>query len=254
MSRGVQLVLSTEALQPATTFELRFDQPVIAAGEIGRSNALSPLVIKPTLQGHFIWLSQRSGVFTPGEPTRLATTYCFQLRAGLKSSDGRSLDARLRRVLRTPEFATTPHAINFSLRNLPAEPEIILQFNADVSPDLAQPYLEFRSTAGIRMPAHVVLPSKSDAWNAGHGGEFSSATWSEQFSLATRPPLGAAGNRAGLSFSNHLIVTPGRPLPPGDGWRLIVARNLPAADRNLRLPSELVIKLGNVTRLGGSFR
>ena len=119
-SRGVQLVLNTEALQPSTTFELRFDQPVIDIGEIGKSNVLSPLLITPKLQGRFTWHSLRSGVFTPVEPTRLATTYCFTVRPGLKSPDGRPLDARLRRTLRTPEFAATPQGINFSPAQRPS--------------------------------------------------------------------------------------------------------------------------------------
>ncbi len=248
-SRCVQLVLNTEALQPSTTFELRFDQPVIAVSEIGKSNALSPLLIAPKLRGHFTWLSQRSGVFTPLEPTRLATTYCFTVRPGLKSPDGRPLDARLRRTLRTPEFAATPQGINFSPRNVPPVPEIILQFNADVSPDLARPYLEFRDATGRRMPVLTTQPQISDAWTAGYGRGFSSSTWSEQFSLARRPPSDPLANPGRSTISNHLVVTPVRPLPLGDGWQLIVSRDLPAAGRDLRLPSELVVRLGNVIPL-----
>lgn len=82
-SRGVQLVLNTEALQPSTTFELRFDQPVIDIGEIGKSNVLSPLLITPKLQGRFTWLSQRSGVFTPVRPLPLGNGWRWIAGQGL---------------------------------------------------------------------------------------------------------------------------------------------------------------------------
>lgn len=212
-SRGVQLVLNTEALQPSTSFELRFDEPVIAVSEIGKSNALSPLLITPRFQGRFTWLSLRSGVFTPVEATRLATTCCFTVRRGLKSPDGHPLDARLRRTLRTPEFAATPQGLNFSPRNVPPEPEIILQFNADVSPDLARPYPEFRDATGRRMPALTTQPQISDAWTASYVRGFSSSTWSEQCSLASRPVSEPLANPGRLTISNQLVVTPVRSLP-----------------------------------------
>jgi len=241
-SRGVQLVLNTDALQPATTFELRFDQPVVTAGEIGQSNAVSPLLITPKLLGSFTWLSQRSGVFTPAEPTRLATAYRCTLRAGLRAPDGSPLAAQLRRTLHTPEFEATSSPLWFSSRNVPFEPGVVLKFNADVSPELARPYLEFRDTAGRRMPARVVRvdPAHSASF---HDGSGFNSTWRDQF---PRSVPGESVELATISLSNRLVVTPARPLPIGNGWQLIVSRNLPAADREMRLPSEFVVKLGDV--------
>src|SRR5438093_6900943 len=90
---GVHLVLSSEQLEPTTTFELRFDEPAVAAEKVGLPAKDSPLVVAPPLAGSFVWLSQRSGVFTPSAPPALGTSYRFTLAPGLKKADGTPLDA-----------------------------------------------------------------------------------------------------------------------------------------------------------------
>jgi len=88
VSEGVQLILNTEALEPTTTFELRFDEVVAAPEEMGQSAANSPLIITPPIAGSFVWLSRRGGLFTPSEPPELGQRYRFSLRAGLQSYRG----------------------------------------------------------------------------------------------------------------------------------------------------------------------
>ena len=70
-SERVHLILSSESLAPSTTFELRFDEPLVDPASVGQSAQPSPLVIEPKLPGRFVWLSQRSGVFTPDQPASL---------------------------------------------------------------------------------------------------------------------------------------------------------------------------------------
>jgi alpha-2-macroglobulin len=71
-SHGVRLVLAAEEISPTSTFELRFDQGMVPPQSVGLVAKDSPLLITPTLPGSFVWLSQRSGVFTPNEPLALA--------------------------------------------------------------------------------------------------------------------------------------------------------------------------------------
>lgn len=52
-------------LEPASTFELRFSETMVAADQIGQVAQPSPAVFRPVVKGKFTWLSQRSGTFTP---------------------------------------------------------------------------------------------------------------------------------------------------------------------------------------------
>lgn len=79
-SHGVRLVLGAEEIAPPSTFELRFDQTMVSPPSVGLVAPISPLVITPALPGSFVWLSQRSRVFTPREPLALGTTYQSHLR------------------------------------------------------------------------------------------------------------------------------------------------------------------------------
>src|ERR1035441_7024506 len=87
-SEHVELILNPSPPGPATTFELRFDQPMAGPDKIGHSAEPSPLVIKPALGGVFTWLSPRSGVFLPSEPLALDHRYELSLRSGLTGTDG----------------------------------------------------------------------------------------------------------------------------------------------------------------------
>ncbi|HEX7652898.1 MAG TPA: hypothetical protein VF607_05295, partial [Verrucomicrobiae bacterium] len=72
-AQAVELVVGSDPLTPGSTFELRFTEPMVAESLVGTAAAESPLIIKPPVAGTFTWLSTRSGVFTPGEPLKLAT-------------------------------------------------------------------------------------------------------------------------------------------------------------------------------------
>ncbi len=254
ISDHVQLVLSSETLTPSTTFELRFDDPLVDPTAVGRPADPGPLVIEPRLQGRFVWLSPRSGVFTPAEPTALGTAYRFTLRRGLKDIAGRRLDARLHRTLRTPQLAVENGLLGFSAANLPVSPEIKLNFNADMHPDTARPYIEFRNRAGQRIPAQVVHATGEDTFyiNQWYSREVM-MPWRSQFTPAfpgAPSPLPwlplDESNQKTNPVRNRLIVSPQRPLPVGPGWKLVIAPGLPSAERALRLLSAREIQLGDV--------
>src|SRR5712691_10048829 len=82
--RAVQLLLPSRRLEPTSTFELRFATEMVAADQIGKPAAASPLVFAPAVEGQFIWLSTRSGTFAPKGILPLGTKYQITLRAGLK--------------------------------------------------------------------------------------------------------------------------------------------------------------------------
>src|SRR5437763_8651774 len=89
--RAVQLLLPSRRLDPTSTFELRFATEMVAASEIGKAAAASPLMFSPAIDGQFIWLSTRSGTFAPKGVLPLGMKYQISLRGGLKDAAGREI-------------------------------------------------------------------------------------------------------------------------------------------------------------------
>lgn len=252
-SDGVRLMLSGDTLEPTTTFELRFDEPAVDDAMIGQTATNSPVVISPALAGHFVWLSRRSGVYTPTEPLALGHTYDVALRAGMRRPDGTPLNARLLRRFNTPDFGIdqfTPRY--FNTNDAPAEPRFKLLFNAEVDPDLACKFIDFRDETEQRMAAAVVHVTNGFYY----GGDLdyvNTLTWSQRFHTTRRDRLEGITPNANEPDTNairhYLIVAPVRPLPVGTNWQLAVQKGLPSTENGLKLRKTVNITIGNVVPL-----
>src|ERR1043166_809923 len=86
--RAVQLLLPSRRLDSTSPFELRFASEMGPADQIGKPAAVSPLILAPSVEGQFVWLSTRSGTFTPRGTLPLGTKYQISLRPGLKDAGG----------------------------------------------------------------------------------------------------------------------------------------------------------------------
>src|SRR5437764_15128561 len=73
--RAVQLLLPSRQLEPTSTFELRFPNEMVPADQVGKPEAVSPLIFVPGIEGQFVWLSTRSGTFVPKGVLTLGTKY-----------------------------------------------------------------------------------------------------------------------------------------------------------------------------------
>src|SRR5215469_6233049 len=131
-AKHVELVMGTPEPAPGTTFELRFDSPMIKEDHVGLVETNSPLLIEPRLPGVFTWLSICSGVFTPSEPLALDQTYTLFLHPGLQCADGRTCDATLHQTVTTPQFDVVDSSPAQVDTNACSVPEVKLIFNADV--------------------------------------------------------------------------------------------------------------------------
>jgi uncharacterized protein YfaS (alpha-2-macroglobulin family) len=222
-SEHVELIFNPSPPGPATTFELRFDQPMAGPDEIGHSAEPSPLVIKPALGGVFTWLSPRSGVFLPAEPLALDHRYELSLRSGLTGADGRPSPAVLRRRVETPPLSVVYPTSGPNQADVNSEQEVTLVFNAPVrAADLTR-YVEFRDVGGQRRAA--------DIWQ----GTNEEIAWEyRQLDLPAN------------LVSNLVLAAPQQPLPVGKGWRLVLRPGLPALEKGLRLRDRAEIQLGNV--------
>ncbi len=225
-SDHVELILNPSPPGPATTFELRFDQPMAGPDKIGRPAEPSPLIIAPALGGVFTWISPRSGAFAPSEPLALDHRYELSLRSGLAGADGRPSPAFLRQRVQTAPFSVVYPTSWPSQADMNSEQEVTLVFNAPVrAADLA-PYVEFRDASGQRRAADLWQGTNEDMpWDYRRWGS----------------PANLASNLVLL-----VLAAPRQPLPVGKGWRLVLRPGLPAVEKGLRLRTRAEIELGDV--------
>ena len=214
-SEHLELVSNLDDVGPAATFELRFDRPMVKAGQVGARATTCPLVIKPSVPGSFTWLSQRSGAFSPTEPLELDTRYQIALAPGLLSADGKPAQARLHKTLRTPQFSLVGSLPTQGSTNASAEPEVMLIFNSGIQAAPASHFIVFKDSRGARVQADVrqgTLEERPASYE--FGGIASLRTWKEQFAdrQPGRSPTIRRSGESDLdmtgSVPNLLIVSP----------------------------------------------
>ena len=256
VAEQVELLCDLENLKAAATFELRFDQPMVTASQLGTPATKSPLVITPSIPGSFVWLSQRSGTFTPTQSLSMDTRYTLTLASRLCNAAGQPAQARLHKTLRTPPFSVVGFLPTQGSTNASAEPEVKLVFNATVQAGSAYHYIEFRNAAGRRVAAEVrqaTLAERPAPYELNTGESL--RPWSESFTDRQSKPTSSGFKPAGILLSatnlapNVLIASPCTSLPIGMGWQLVVDAGLPAAEGGLRLPGRQTVAIGNVTPL-----
>ncbi len=246
----VQVVADWENVEPFARMEIRFDEAIAAPGQVGVLGATSPVVISPPVRGEFKWENQRSGVFTCTEPLAMNARYVLSLSSGLRNAEGRPATARLRKAFRTPPFSLTavlPEAADIEARS---EPEVRLFFNEAVDASAARRFLVFRDDQGRRIEAEArqgtigerpgpyeVPPNRMQTWE-----ERSLPVLDGGFPGEVLP--GKAGTN---EVSNFVIVCPAKPLPAGNGWRLMIGGGLPSARKGYRLGRASEVAIGNVT-------
>lgn len=250
-SKHVELVMASPPT-PGTTFELRFDSPMIKGDRVGLVVTNSPLDIQPALAGTFTWLSTRSGVFTPSEPLALNTTYQLTLRPNLQLDDGRPCNATLHWTVTTPAFDLTAFSPRRADTNASSEPEIQLAFNADVRAAEIAGLLNFRDSSGHRIPADVRQGTGYDFWSDYDGSVDALRTWKQEaasvsrFAIHDNPAVDESENPTN-EIPNMLIVTPRRALPIGNNWKLVVPGGVITADHVPKTLAQHNIPIGNVT-------
>ena len=74
---AAQLLLPSRKLEPKSTFEVRFAAEMVPADQVGKPAEISPLVFQPSVEGRFLWLSTRSGTFTPAKILPLAPSAAY---------------------------------------------------------------------------------------------------------------------------------------------------------------------------------
>ncbi len=246
-SEGVRLVLSTKEIAPTTTFELRFDEPMVAYENVGSTASTSPLVITPALPGKFVWLSQRSGVFTPDAAPALGADYHLSLGKNLRKADGQPAAAALDAHVQTPPMSVTKiRPSSFPEKNAPSSPKIIAQLNVRVSAEALAPFVTFQNAAGLTIPALVAQAVEDDGYFGNEESE--QQAWRDRFAQAHATPSPAPNDRkTPAPIPDRIVIRSAQPLPIGPGWRCLLGQGLPASDGPEKLPADYEIKIGDVT-------
>ncbi len=240
-SHGVQLVLGAEEISPTSTFELRFDQAMVSPERLGLAAEKSPLLITPALPGSFTWLSQRSGVFTPSAPLALATTYQLRLAPNLQNAEGQPSDAKLVAQVQTPPMSVIGVSPSgFREKDAPSSPKIVAQFNVRIKAEAVAPFIEFQDAAGHSIAALTAPATNADGYFPGPARE--QKAWRDRFK--NEPNDSSDEEKA--PAPNRVIIRSAQPLAPGEGWRCLLKKGLPAGDGPEKLPADFEIKIGKV--------
>ncbi len=245
--KPVELVLTSKTLEPTTTFEIRFAETMVAAAEIGKEADLPPVIFRPAVKGHFTWLSERSGIFTPDEILPLSTTFQLALTPQLLRADEQPLVADFQATVKTPPMQIKGwNPIDYMNReNATATPKFAVLFNVSVDPATAKQFFLFADKTGREVRARVARTDDAEGahpnfpkWRSNDG---TLETWAERFAAKSAP----AGTET-AAHQNLLIVSPIQPLPSGEDWALIAKPGIPALDGDLTLAEESKIPIGTV--------
>jgi len=251
--RSVQLLLPSRRLEPTSTFELRFATEMVAADQLGKPAAASPLVLAPAVEGQFIWLSTRSGTFVPKGILPLATKYQITLRGGLKDAAGREVKSNLREAVETPPLRIKGSSALGSNDpdNASATPRFLVLFNANIDAAGCAKFFRFTNGAGAKVDARVeadhakvserAFPSyQSDDRMLTAWGEKPAPAESDEEATTTKE------EKPRTPRKNVLFVAAAKPLPPGKDWKLVIEAGLPAAEWKATLPKREEVVIGVV--------
>jgi uncharacterized protein YfaS (alpha-2-macroglobulin family) len=253
--RAVQLLMPSRELEPASTFELRFANEMVAPDQLGKAATVSPLVFTPALEGQFIWLSSRSGTFTTRGVIPLGTKYQISLRSGLKDTAGRAVTATLKETAETPPMrvkaVTTVGGVDEE--DAPALPRHVVLFNANVKAEACAKFFRYFNGSGAKVEARVEQLATAPPDLIYQSDDRSLAIWGEPLP----PPADAQDSgeddlttdlkkKPVVPRKNILSVTPAKPLSPGKDWKLVIDPGLPGADWKVALPAKNETLIGTV--------
>lgn len=247
-------------LSPASAFELRFNEPMVADEAVGKPGLEAPLSLKPNLQGTWVWVTGQSGVFQPSEPPALGATYQVTLKSDLRNAAGKGFRGNLKEEFPAPAFRVKGwYAPEYwQAEDASAKPRIGLCFPAEVDATAATKHLWFINDAKVRVEAVTEYPDlrKSPEYFPPYrSDDRSNLTWAEEF-RDFKTSGGKAQNevdeegeapaqKGGPVFKNQIYVKPVTPLTPGKNWRLIVGKGI-ASLEGQQLAADYPVEIGTV--------
>ncbi len=238
-----RLVVSTPSLAPESTIDLVLEAPAIATGDLGQTVPNDWLAISPELPGKLIWKAPEIARFVPDGPPLLGTKYTFSITEGRHYLDGSAVptgkfataESEAFRVLAT--YAPKRYSSNESLSTI----SWIVAFSDVIDPAAAPNFLTFVSKSGQRVGGKA---ERATVETASYYAR-SYKPWAARFPGAEdgEIPADAAPE---TPVPNVMIVTPAKPLPPGEDWQFVVLKNLPNAAATARTVVDASYSIGKI--------
>ena len=233
---GVILKVPPSGLVREANLEVVFPQTMIPAATVGQSVEIAHVLdISPKLAGTFTWRSRYNGTFQPSEIPKLGGSYTLKLAASLKDTNGKSPSLSEPVVAPAPTLRVQVASPEW-FSNGNREPELFYYFNDAIDLESVVSRAAFRDKKGEKSVPAVVHHAL--------GRE-----------LLTNPPaLGTYEEQftGGVSFTKDQSVpsvvkfTPKQPLPPGEGWTLMVTHGVANSSKTAATPINWTSKIGNV--------
>ena len=243
----VELIVEGDALEPASTVEVRFARPMVSAEQIGVVVKDAPLVFAPALPGQFTWLSTRSGVYAPTAAPALGTAYRVTLRAGLADAASTKFGPDFSQVLKTPPFQVSA-GMPRGDKDGTTSPRPVEQvaFNLKVKLQGAAKFFTFVADDGRKVAATVRHALRKDYFSIPDDAE----DWHERWEKAHQPTSAEQpedeDKDAELAQPNRFIVSAAEPLAPGPLWRLEMRPGIESSVGNLQIAEPRGSVLGRV--------
>jgi uncharacterized protein YfaS (alpha-2-macroglobulin family) len=233
-----EITINPAELAPDSTIEVVFPTAMVAKDQIGKSAAVSPLVIAPDLTGTFEWTSTRSGQFHLTQAPKFACSYVFKLHAGLTDLAGKPLSAeKLDSVVSARFRIIDQHPRWFDDDAQNRSPRFLFEFNDSVVPTEAVKHIKFVSEASQQPVAAKIRHATGKDFTRMNAEP--QATWAEEISKV-KPSVGDAAARL-----SAIIIEPETQLAIGK-WRLIIDPTLSNASGINQIAAGDDIQLGEI--------
>lgn len=250
----IEFIENPAGVSPTRTLEFRFGEEMAKAEDIVKGGPPSPIAIVPDIPGKWTWQSTRSGIFAPSQPWPLGTTIQIRARDGAKTLTDKLLPEDWKRTLDMPSFGIQAWT-NLSYQSeqdQSPEPRFCILFNADLNASAAEPSFVF-TYGNQKVPATV---TSTDSQHPGltyfrhwESNNRSILSWVDRFATGTASARGERltdSSTANGPRKNQLFITPAKPLPPGDDWKLVISAGIPAADGVLRTLTTSTVPVGRI--------
>ncbi|HEX2747665.1 MAG TPA: Ig-like domain-containing protein, partial [Verrucomicrobiales bacterium] len=246
---GVEISDPEVALGSGKDVEVTFSAPMVAESMHGKAvPAGTVLDIKPPLEAELVWQSSRSASLKVNAPVAPGTSFRIALRRDLKDATGKAVSPGPAVTVYGPAFTVEQHMPRwFSMSGADArQPGITLFCNDEVTPEAVAKLAYFRNEAG------QTVGVKAEALTVGALGKYPPAfgKWNDRKGGAARdgedaPDRGPLPPPEAPALS-AVRVYPASLLPPGNGWSLIVPKDLANAGGSAKTQKPYIIAYGSI--------
>ncbi|NWK57066.1 hypothetical protein HW115_15695 [Verrucomicrobiaceae bacterium N1E253] len=231
---ATSLRLSTTQLNPESEIEIIFDRAVVGEPQLQQSSNNALIGIKPKLPGNIVWKAANIARFVPSQAPLMGTEYTFSVLKGQQFLDGKKLPSGKIQTVKSEPFKVSGSSLRSESKSLTRELSYYVYFNDAIDPAKSPALIKFINKEGVTIGSKVRRATWGDIESSYRRG----STWNNRFREAVSGLKTVYSEEADAPIPNALMISPVKPLPPGDDWRL-------------NLSEQLTNEANNAVHLGG---